>query len=677
MSYTVLLLDDDPQFRNLVRPILKAKDIRLIEAATGNQAMSIIGNTTLDLIVVDGLLPDTDGIQFIRDLRTIGNNARIIFVSAFWRDAESYKVLTDNLGVGLVIHKPVIPTVFGEQIDSELQRLNIKSESTPVDDNLHSVLDGLAAEYIQQLPEKLSQLSQTLAEARKNPHQSAFLAEARLCAHKLRGTAGSFGFDKLGQAMGQIEDGLTELSKGKALKPPETWATIESAMFEAKALIDKKPEIATINEPMPIDVTSNISLSRILVVDNDDSFIQSVEEWCKQRLIDVLVTKTPEQALSQVQDNLVEAAFVNVDLENIGEQRHLQFAKKMRTFAGLENLPVAFVSASDNTFINSEKVQLPYTLYIKKPVSKAKLEHSIKQMAALRKLEQPRVLVLDDDEYFVKRVSSVLRNAGMQTFTLCDPLKLVDSLNEIEPDLLLLDLVMPTISGFDICRMLRTMSSWQQLPIIFLTSQTNLETRVAAFRCGGDDYLPKPFADEELIARVRLRVERTQLLKERANKDSVTGLWLKHAFIEQLSIMLAGAKRQTFPVTIGVLAINDFKEIHQSCGPTTSDAILATLGKLINNRFRAADLKGRWSQEEFIIAFHGVSKQQISAALDSFLQEFKTIAFPGSDGKTLSASFSTGLATFPIDGDSTHSLIQIAHQRLLATMTNTFVASKE
>ena len=170
------------------------------------------------------------------------------------------------------------------------------------------------------------------------------------------------------------------------------------------------------------------------------------------------------------------------------------------------------------------------SLYLDKPLQSDTLEKAVQHLVAIRQGGRPRILIVDDDEFFANTVALVLRNEGMIVKILLDPTKILEVMQEFPPDMLLLDVMMPGITGFEVCRMLRQVPRWQDLPIIFLTGQTGVDARVEAFRAGGDDYLPKPVVNEELLTRVKVRLDRSRLLKERSDKDTITGLFLRRAF---------------------------------------------------------------------------------------------------------------------------------------------------
>ena len=127
-----------------------------------------------------------------------------------------------------------------------------------------------------------------------------------------------------------------------------------------------------------------------------------------------------------------------------------------------------------------------------------------------------KILVADDEEYIRDLVSSALRIAGFESMTVNDGSNALAAVTTHRPDLLILDVGMPGIDGFEVCRRLR--ADGDATPVVFLTARDANEDKVSGFTKGGDDYLTKPFSLEELIARVRAVLRRTQGKAEAVNK---------------------------------------------------------------------------------------------------------------------------------------------------------------
>ena len=122
-------------------------------------------------------------------------------------------------------------------------------------------------------------------------------------------------------------------------------------------------------------------------------------------------------------------------------------------------------------------------------------------------MDTPRVLVVDDEVYIRDLVTSALRIAGMEPITAPDGPQALDAVARERPDLLVLDVGLPGIDGFDVCRRLRDRG--EQVPVVFLTARDAKEDMLQGFTKGGDDYITKPFSLDELVARVRAVLRRT------------------------------------------------------------------------------------------------------------------------------------------------------------------------
>ncbi len=122
--------------------------------------------------------------------------------------------------------------------------------------------------------------------------------------------------------------------------------------------------------------------------------------------------------------------------------------------------------------------------------------------------EPARVLVADDDRAIRESLERVLSLEGYRVATVADGAAALESARSVPADLMVLDLMMPSVDGLTVCRVLR--SEGDRTPILMLTARTETSDRVAGLDAGADDYLPKPFDPAELLARVRALLRRTR-----------------------------------------------------------------------------------------------------------------------------------------------------------------------
>lgn len=173
-----------------------------------------------------------------------------------------------------------------------------------------------------------------------------------------------------------------------------------------------------------------------------------------------------------------------------------------------------------------------------------------------------------------------------------------------KPDLILLDVDMPDISGFDVCKTLKENMDLNLIPIIFLSGATDPESKVTGLELGAVDYVTKPFDIFELRARVRaaLRTKRLQnMLIENACIDPLTGLPNRRALLERLDQEWARAKRRNGMLSFIMADIDHFKRINDTYGHDIGDKVLSEIGRAIFAYCRSSDLAARYGGEEFAI----------------------------------------------------------------------------
>lgn len=131
---------------------------------------------------------------------------------------------------------------------------------------------------------------------------------------------------------------------------------------------------------------------------------------------------------------------------------------------------------------------------------------------------------MDDDPQMLDILRTLLEPWGFMLTLLDNPQHFWTTLEQASPDLLILDVEMPQLSGIDLCQVVRNDPRWSDLPVLFLSAHRDMETVTRVFTAGADDYVSKPVLEPELIARVLNRLERTYILHKLAETDILTGV---------------------------------------------------------------------------------------------------------------------------------------------------------
>lgn len=395
---------------------------------------------------------------------------------------------------------------------------------------------------------------------------------------------------------------------------------------------------------------------RVLVVDADGAVRAELERLGREKLLGVVAVATPADALAAAAGRHFDAAFVDARLGTL--------AHDLRGTPGHERLPLAYLSAENGMDSRIAAAHAGASLFLTKPVDAYAFDAACDQLLAQRRQDRLRILVIDDDPAFVEVVAMVLEKEGILVRAAPDATRLVELLDEVHPDLILLDAMLPHVSGWDAIRIVRTTPEHRDVPILFLTARTDLESRVAAFDAGADDYLGKPLVPEELLARVRVRLDRRRLIREMTERDPLTRCLSRRAVLDALGSRLSEARRHARVLSLAIMDIDRFKRVNDTYGHLVGDHVLAALGRLLNARFRLEDLRGRWGGEEFIIVFPGETAVTAAAVLSRVLDEFRAVPFRSEEGRRFFVTFSAGVAAFPGDGASVESLLRAADRRL-------------
>ncbi len=195
------------------------------------------------------------------------------------------------------------------------------------------------------------------------------------------------------------------------------------------------------------------------------------------------------------------------------------------------------------------------------------------------------------DDYLIK----VAKN-GEQCLEIC-------ALDD-KPDLILLDVDMPGLDGYAVCRRLKQDLDTAEIPVIFVTALDNEEDEEKALSLGAVDFLSKPVRVGILKARLKthleLKLKRDQL-EEMAMKDQLTGLFNRHYLLESANHRVARAMRNDYPISLLMIDIDHFKIINDTHGHSVGDDILIAVATLLKQESRQEDIVARFGGEEFVI----------------------------------------------------------------------------
>ncbi|MFC1852197.1 diguanylate cyclase [candidate division CSSED10-310 bacterium] len=291
------------------------------------------------------------------------------------------------------------------------------------------------------------------------------------------------------------------------------------------------------------------------------------------------------------------------------------------------------------------------------------------------------ILIVDDAPINLKMLSSILRTEGYEIALATSGREALSLIDEISPDLILLDITMPGMDGYEVCKILKDSFETKDIPLIFLTAKKDTEDVVKGFELGAVDYITKPFNSAELLSRVNTHLEvrklnsliinyydrqlkneielrkkietekkdlyqeieeKNKLLKAQAYNDYFTNLDSFKAIIEKLSAEIASAKRFNYPLTIALFNIDHLKEINYEFGHMYGDVIISEVASLIKKEMHDRAMIGRHNGDEYLVIFPQLTLEEGRKKAENIRKKITELQL---EDEKLHVSISVGICT--------------------------------
>ena len=664
MPPTVLLLDDDTQFRSSVSPALEAFGLRVLSATKGSIARAMLEEEEPSLLIVDGLLPDINGIVWIEELRHDGIQIPIIFVSAFYRDLTTFKHLTRDLDVVKVFHKPVTVDRFAREVAStvsapmSLTPAAHRAPEDPADRILYpdepsepGVDPERAKEsYTSLLPIAADNLTGAIRRVHSEADRTSVVAEALRQAHDLHGAAETHGFAEISEAVGRIESQLRHLQKSGRLDWNSMFESIDEVRGHAAAAVGRPsgtgsmaaapPSVTPaasffLHRPVPKDFVPTL-----LVLEDDPAMIAFLRSALDEVLVHLRPVSTVEEALKVAARNPPTAALVGWPLED--RDALSRFLQMFRSLHACNEVPVILLSIDDDPHTRALAAQLGVDIFLPHPIELVRLHHAIGTAVDRAMTPRPQVAVLRDAD-----AARQLQEAGIECLLY---LSLEELLREIDvqcPDAVLLG---SGVTGKQVPAIVR-MSAWDSdfALLCFDDSLLANEPEISKRLDRASGWLVTLHREAERMA----RLGRQQL------RCSQTGLLARSGAVAALESSLSSAQRNGRTYSVGLIQATGLDELDH----IKARRLRTHLGRLIYGRFRREDVRGRWDANTFVAGFDGSSARAVVEVVRRLQEDLD--AQRTRDPEELSfLHVAVGLASYPLDGDTSRSLILASHERL-------------
>ncbi len=259
------------------------------------------------------------------------------------------------------------------------------------------------------------------------------------------------------------------------------------------------------------------------------------------------------------------------------------------------------------------------------------------------------ILIVDDNPKNIQFLGSLLTEKGYTIGIARDGIKTLEFLEAKMPDLILLDIMMPGMDGYEVCQKIKKQNLLKNIPIIFLSAKSETEDIVKGFDLGGVDYVTKPFVSAELLARVRLHLELKNLrskIEHMANHDTLTGLPTLRLASDRLDLAISNAKRLKQKVALLFMDLDGFKQVNDTYGHEVGDVVLQTIAQRLREAIREVDTACRIGGDEFLVLISGaVNRYQVEEVCQRLIESVGKKVTLGDISSTVGVSI--GIAIYP------------------------------
>lgn len=510
--------------------------------------------------------------------------------------------------------------------------------------NLNNKVAAIRSDFIKSLPRRISKiddLTKDLINAPWDPNKAKTLMYE---VHNLRGFSGSHGLLKINELSGIAENIVESLRNHDHALSANEKVDLQTAINNLIRRMEHVHDDLELNQQITTQAQINVSAESplILIVDDDHNFCETISVQLEQlgyktKYIYDLVDL--EQSISHYKPD---AIFMDI-IFNGNRDAGLQTIKSLRDHLEISS-PIIYMSARDDIQARLDAVRSGGVAFLCKTFSLADLKSIVDVVVPFKKDLNFKVLIIDDDKISSEYCSAILEHAGIKVYVLDNPLNVFEYVINFDPDVILLDMYMPSIDGFEMASIIRQHQSFASIPIVIMSSETDINKQFRMRRAGADDFILKPFKPHHLVDTVLNRIQRSRHTKRMIYTDGLTGLMLFPKVKDQVYNLMDSCLRYNLDFSVALIDMDYFKQVNDKYGHLAGDQILREFSEFLLARVRKSDMVTRYGGEEFAIVFPYTNAENTVRALNSIREAFSRRLKHSNVGE-FHLTFSAGIAS--------------------------------
>lgn len=470
-------------------------------------------------------------------------------------------------------------------------------------------------------------------------------------AHRLAGMLGTLGFAAGSRFAHEAEKLLqagARLTEAQVLRLSELVVAMRLDVHRQSAAPEAEPP-------------TNEKSRSLLVLDQDEELAEKLSAEATGWGFNVETAKDWPAARAAIATRPPEAVLLNLAFSGKSEEG-LAFLEELAQHS--PPIP-ALVLTSRGTF--TDRVEVARRSghgFLPKSFSAAQILEAVLQILDRMHSTDARIMAVDDDPQMLALLRCLLEPKDVCLCTLSNPLQFWETLEAFSPDLLVLDVDMPHLSGIELYRVVRNDFRWAETPVIFLTQHNDAQTIHRVFSAGADDFVTKPIVGPELLTRISNRLEKLRLRKSMAELDPLTGAFNRRKSSQMILDFMDLARRHRQPFSLAVIEVEDLEKINKEHGLAVGDAVLQRVGHTLQGAFRSEDVFARWGGGVFVAGMYGLSRYDGVERLTDLLEKLRQENFKGPTGAEFNITLRAGVAQYDEDGTNLDSLYKAAEEAL-------------
>lgn len=505
---------------------------------------------------------------------------------------------------------------------------------------------SLHREYQKLLPIRLREIERLWAEASGQDGDTEGLTRLCRMVHTLAGSGSTFGFTNLSKKARQVEGLVNEVLEGGGDLSEKARSDVQQMLVQMRRAITKKEKVASpLLEEKPKESMHPAMGQAVYWLGENTDWVAHAKRQLYLFGFDIYPFDRLEDLKRRLDRQKPDVIVVDGYKQNdklVGVKKMTGWIEEVKS-----DLPVICLCPRGERFSNWLRViraGAPHCMA--KPISIMDMLVRLDQLTFIGKTEAYRLLIVDDDEHLALHISTILGKTGMVVEVVSDPTRAVVLIESFQPDLILMDLYMPRCSGLELAQIIRQDQRFLNIPIVFLSRETEINKQLEALKSGAEDFLFKPVKYRYLYHALSSRIQRARDLRSRFTHDALTGCYNTKTMMERLEAKVEDSKKSHGPLVLAQIGVDKLKNINDEYGHPTGDRVLKALAILLKRRLGAKAIFGRFGGGEFAVILPETKSRQAHKLLQHIGDHFSEFSFE-SEGRNFRVTFSCGVAQFP------------------------------